>query len=245
MTIHRLMALLLALLVLAGSCFSQDENKRKWSDEAEFSFVDTAGNTDVLTLAFKNLFTYTFSEKINASWKIGALYGTSDGETNAESYFTDLRLNYNVSERFYVSIGGGWLKDEFAGFNSRYYLGPTAGYKILIGPRHFLNAEGGVDYVRENYVTDTQDSFAGGRAGGHYELAITETSKFTQQVTFMIDFENSDKYYVHSVTAIISALNNYLSLKGSYEVKFNNRPIPDTLEKTDTVLALALVVNIQ
>jgi len=244
MRVYRLAALLLGLAVLGGTCFSQDQDPRKWSDEAEFSFVDTAGNTDVLTLAFKNLFKYTFSEKMDAAWKIGALYGRNNGETNAENYFTDLRLNYNVSERFYIGVGGGWLKDEFAGFNSRIYFGPTAGYKILTGPRHFLNAEGGVDYVREKYITDETENFASGRATGAYELSITEKSKFNQLVSFLIDFENSDKYYVNSLTSVTSALNNWLSLKGSYEVKFNNRPVPITLDKTDTILSLALVVTI-
>jgi putative salt-induced outer membrane protein len=48
---------------------------------------------------------------------------------------------------------------------------------------------------------------------------------------------------VISETALISALSDYLSLKTSYVVKYNNQPVPATLEETDTILSVTLVVN--
>ena len=44
-------------------------------------------------------------------------------------------------------------------------------------------------------------------------------------------------------TAVISGLVDYLSLKASYTIKYDNQPVPSTLEETDTVLAITLVVN--
>jgi putative salt-induced outer membrane protein YdiY len=52
-----------------------------------------------------------------------------------------------------------------------------------------------------------------------------------------------ENYKVNSETALISALSGYLSLKASYVIKYNNKPVPETLEETDTILSVALVVN--
>jgi putative salt-induced outer membrane protein YdiY len=38
-------------------------------------------------------------------------------------------------------------------------------------------------------------------------------------------------------------LSDNLSLKASYVIKYDNQPIPETLEETDTILAVTLVVN--
>jgi putative salt-induced outer membrane protein YdiY len=74
--------------------------EKKLKDKFEFSLVNTTGNTDVMALAAQNTLTYQFSEKWLGEWKIGALYNESDNEVNAEKYYTDLRLQYDVTERF-------------------------------------------------------------------------------------------------------------------------------------------------
>ena len=230
------------LIVFAMAPVAQAEEKR-WSDEAELSFVDTGGNTDVTTLSAKNLLKYQFSEKLQGAWKLGALYGEADGEKNAESYFTELRLDYLFTKRFYSFAIGGWLQDEFAGIDSRYYVGPGVGYKFLTGPKHFLVGEAGLNYVNEEYTDDTDKDYLGGRAFAEYEYAFTEKNRFSQSVEFLYDFSDSDNYNVNSETAVISALNDFLSLKASYTIKYDNQPVPSTLEETDTVLAITLVVN--
>ena len=50
---------------------------------------------------------------------------------------------------------GGWFKDEFASFKSRYYIGPQLGHRHLTGPKHFLTGEVDLYYVTEHYIDDT------------------------------------------------------------------------------------------
>ena len=230
------------LIIFALAPGSRAEEK-KWSDEAELSFVDTGGNTEVTTLSAKNLLKYRFTNKLQGAWKLGAVYGKSDGEKNAESYFTELRLDYQFTERLYYYAAAGWMQDEFAGIDSRYYLGPGAGYKFLSGPKHFLAGEAGLNYVWEEYIDGTDKDYLGGRAFAKYEYAFTEKNRFSQSVEFLYDFDDSENYNVNSETAVISALSDYLSLKASYVIKYDNQPIPETLEETDTVLAVTLVIN--
>ena len=240
----RRMRLLIGLVVVFALVTGAYAEEKRWSDEAEVSFVDTGGNTDVVSLSAKNLFKYKFTDKLEGTWKLGALYGESDGEKNAESYFTELRLDYLFTERFYSYANGGWMQDKFAGIDSRYHLGPGVGYKFLDGPKHLLAGELGVNYVQEEYIDNTDEDYLVGRAFVGYEYAFTEKSKFSQSLEFLYSFDDSEDYNLNSETALIAALNDYLSLKASYVVKFDNKPVPETLDETDTILGLSLVVNI-
>jgi putative salt-induced outer membrane protein len=218
--------------------------EKRWRDEAELSFVDTGGNTDVISLSAKNLLKYQFSDELEGAWKLGALYGESDSEKTAESYFTELRFDYLLTERLYTYAFGGWMQDEFAGIDSRYYFGPGVGYKFVTGPKHFLVGETGLNYVKEEYTDHTDKDYIDGRAFAKYEYAFTEKNRFSQSLEFLYDFDDSDNYRVTSETAVVSALSDYVSLKASYVIKYDNEPIPKTLKETDTTLAVTLVVNI-
>ena len=234
------LTVLLGIIVLVTESHATE---KKWSDEAELAFVDTNGNTDITTLSAKNLLKYKLSEELQAEWKAGALYGETDGEKVAESYFSDLRLDYLFTNRLYSFAAAGWSRDRFIGIDARYYVGPGVGYKFLIGPKHFFLSELGLNYVHEEYTNDTDEDYMMGRAFAKYEYAFTEKNRFSQSVEFLYDFEDGDNYNVISETALISALNDYLSLKSSYVVKYDNEPVPATLKETDSVLSVTLVVN--
>ncbi|MGC9325606.1 MAG: DUF481 domain-containing protein [Desulfomonilia bacterium] len=228
------------VLVMHSPLLAQDSH---WTDEAELSFVQTKGNTDLVNLSARNIFKYKFSEKIAGSWKIAALYGKTDGDKTAENYSTELRGDYLFTERFYASALAGWLRDKFSGIESRLYGGPAIGYKFLIGPVHLLSAEIGVLYAREDYTDETDDSFLEGRAMGVYEFMFTEKSRFSQSAEFLYDFGDSENYSVLSETALISEMNGYLSLKASYIVDYDHQPTPETLKETDTKLGVTLIIN--
>jgi putative salt-induced outer membrane protein len=217
--------------------------ENKWQDEAELSYVNTSGNTDVLSLSAKNKLTYQFSDRLSGLWDVRALYGKTDGDKSAERYATEIRLDYGLTERVYIAGIGGWLQDEFAGIDERLYLGPALGYKFIIGPKHFLNAEAGLEYVTENYTNNTDDNFMRGRALGLYEFLLSEKSKVTQSIEYLYDFDNSDNYNINTVTALITSLSDTFSIKTSYEIHYDNEPVPGSLDETDTILSVALVVN--
>lgn len=230
------------VICLATVSLAYGEEKR-WSDQAEISFVDTGGNTDVTTLSGKNVLEYKFTNRLQGAWKVSALYGEDDGERNAESYLAELRLDYLLRKRLYTFATAGWSKDQFAGIDSRYYVGPGVGYKFITGPKHFLVGEAGLTYVNEEYTDNTDRDYIGGRAFGKYEYVLSDKNKFFQSLEFLYDFEESDNYNINSETALIVGLSNSLSLKTSYVIKFDNEPVPSTLKETDTMLSVTLIVN--
>jgi putative salt-induced outer membrane protein len=235
--------LFVALCICVTMVSAAHAEEKKWTDEAEFSFVSTGGNTEIVSLSGKNLLKYTFTDKLLGTWRLGALYGKTDNVKTAERYLTDLRLDYSFSDRIYFFGIGGWLQDKFTGIESRYYIGPGAGYRFLTGPKHFLDGEGGFNFVSEDYINDTEEDFLEGRLYGLYQYSFSEKNKFSQSLEFLYDFDDSDNYMINSETAFITALSDYLSLKTSYEIRHDNEPVPATLKETDTILSVTLVVN--
>ena len=234
--------LMSTLLLLATVSAASAAEEKIWKDEAEFSFVDTGGNTDVTTLSAKNTLTVPLAERTTGTWKLGALYGKSSGTKTAESYFTEIRVDHAYTERLYSFGYGGWLKDRFSGIDQRFYLGAGGGYKLYTGPKHFLLGEAGLSYTAEEYTDNSDNEFLGGRLFGKYEYRFNEKNRFTQSLEWLLDFSEFDNWNLNSETAVISALSDWLSLKASYLVKYDNEPV-GSLKKTDRILGITLVVN--
>ncbi|MDP8241985.1 MAG: DUF481 domain-containing protein [Candidatus Celaenobacter antarcticus] len=240
MKIFKIALLLIVSVCLSSTLFSQEKN---WSNSTELSFVNTSGNTEVTTLSAKDKLTYKFSPKIETVLRLAVLYGKSDGIKNSESYSVKLKTSYLISERFYTSLIAGWSKDEFAGIDSKMWVGPALGYKVLTGPKNTLDFEAGVEYVDEKFTDDTKNDYFNGRAFTEYKYAFSDKSNLSQSLEFNYDFENSENYDIASVTAVTTSLSDMLSLKASYNINFVNAPVPTTLKKTDTTLSVSLIIN--
>lgn len=233
---------LLSLSIITAVYAEEAQDDRKWGTKAEFSFVDTGGNTEVTTLSLRNTLKYKFNEETFGTWGLGALYGKSDGVRNAERYFTEFRLDHLYTERLYSFANAGWYKDKFKGIDARYYMGSGAGYKFITGPKHFLTGEAGLTYTVEDYTDGTDKNYLGGRLFGLYEYLFNANNKFFQSLELLEDFDDTDDWLLNSETGVISALNGYLSLRMSYVINYDNVPVEGS-EHTDTVLGVTLVAR--
>ena len=235
--------ILLVMFGLVAIVYAED---KKLKNETELSFIKTGGNTETTNFSAKNNLEYQFTDQVEGSWKIGANYGENEGEKDSENYFTELKLTYNLTERLYSSVFASWMQDKFTAIDSRYTIGPLAGYKILLGPKHKLSSEAGVSYVNEEYTDEIDGSdtdYLAGRASAEYEYLFTDKARFSQEIELIYDFEESDNYNINSETAIISSLNDFLSLKTSYELKYDNKPASSELDDTDIILSATLLIN--
>ena len=61
------------ILVVCTAAWGEEPETKRWKNEAELAFVNTTGNSDVLTAAIRNELQYRFTPKLTADWKIGAL----------------------------------------------------------------------------------------------------------------------------------------------------------------------------
>ena len=237
--------LLVCSVALAYADNQSAEGKKRFSNETSISLVNTTGNTDTLSLAGKNEMKYLFNEKWSGSWGAGAIYNEADGKKETERYFTDLRADYSINDRWYAYGLGSWFQDKFSGFDHRFGIGPGLGYRFLIGPTHFLSFEGGVNYTYENYTDpeEGEDDFLEGRLFAKYEWVFSEKTKFYQGLQYLQSWEEIDTWKLSSETALITTLTDILALKISYSVLYNNDPIPSELKKTDTIFSTSMVIS--
>jgi len=229
--------------------FAETTEPKMIADEAQLSYIDSQGNTRLSSLLLVNNLIYTPIDYLIATWNIEALKTSQDGVKTAERYSTFLRLDYLMGSRMYSFGDVAWLQDEFASIDHRYYFGAGLGYSILVGPRHILKTEAGINYTMDTYIEtvdpndDPENNYLGGRIFGKYTFSFTPTNKFEQTVEYLHDFENSDNFNVNSDTSLSATLNSRLSLKTSYKVKYDNEPA-GVAKYTDRILALTLVVNL-
>lgn len=247
MRIKIVSAILILALCTSVTLFAEE---RPWTNSTELSFVNTSGNTEVITLSAKDKLTYRFAPKIGTCLQLAVLYGESDGIKNSEQYSAKLNGSYLISDKFYTSAIIGWSKDEFAGIDSKIWVGPALGYKILTLTNHTLDFEAGIEYVDEKFTDPPaggSNSYCNGRALTVYRFRIRQPAdEFSQSLEFNYDFGESDNYKINSITSVTTVLSDILSLRASYEINYVNSPPPTGgLDKTDTTLSISLIINIR
>jgi len=95
---------------------------------------------------------------------------------------------------------------------------------FMIGPKHFLLGEGGLNYAYEDYTDPEEDNeqFLEGRLFGKYEWAFTEKTKFSQSLEYLQGFNDMNMWKLNSESALVTLLTDILALKVSYSIFYNN-----------------------
>jgi len=225
--------------------------KYTWSD-AELTFDAAALRNETTTRSLSN--------------PDGSAVVTDTSAVTASSYGLALMYRQNISERFYWFVGTSWYQNFFAGIDDRYIATGGVGYTFVKNARNLFKGELGLDFTRQDPLGDpppeelATTDFLGMRVYLGYEFKISEKSKLTEDLNVFANFDTTSAWRANSVTALTAGFTDNLALKLSYTVLYSNEPPvslvpPDatappgtepalyTFEKTDTILAVALVVN--
>jgi putative salt-induced outer membrane protein YdiY len=193
---------------------------------------------------------------------------TETTAVTAANYLLALKYRRDITERFYWYAAASWYQNFFAGVDDRYIAGGGLGYVFVKTDHHNLKGEVGVDYTKDDPLgnpipgvpaTDALETtdYASARLFLGYEWKISETAKLTEDLNFFDNLDTTSDWRALSVTALTASMTSNLAVKVSYTVAYDNEPnvtlVPDTVtlgppaavafEKTDTILAAALVVN--
>ena len=91
-------------------------------------------------------------------------------------------------------------------------------------------------------VSTESISFAGVLLGLDWQWQIGKTSKLTQRLVLLPNFDDTDDWRLNSLTAIEAAVNSWLALRFGYDLRYRNQPIGDA-ESTDTTSTASVVFN--
>ena len=193
--------LLFAGLAAATPLFAEDPPKEGWSDIAEFSYVATAGNSQVRTLGFKNLLKRTWerasfelragavrSESTNRSWTVlstGEIDEESTTTLSAENYYLNGRYDRKITDRFFWYGGAGWERNRPSGLDSRYWGAGGVGNIWYDTDTMKFRTDYSLTYTKQQDVVqapDFKDTFMGARFSSNY------LQKFGTNTTYGNDF---------------------------------------------------------
>jgi putative salt-induced outer membrane protein len=226
---------------LKNASAQESDAPKKWKDAAELSYVQATGNSKTSTISFRNLY--------NRDWKKAALELNAGG-LGAKNRGVETAEQYNASEKISLKLPGKnyafqktvWEKNRFAGISNRYDMGFGVGRHFLETPDNQLSAEAGSGYVFEDRSGASNRTFGAYRGYGKYIRALSPTANASQDLEFLGNLNYPAGYRMNAETALVTSISTHFSLKASYQWRYSNSPGSD-FNKTDTITAMALVVN--
>lgn len=216
-----------------------------WFGKGEFSFLSTSGNTDTTSIGGGLELNYRPKPWL-FTLKGAYLKAATDGFTTAEELAGSLRAARDLNERLDVFVRAGYLRNRFSGINSLYSFDTGPGYKILLGPVHFVRVEGGVGYTREEDiilgVTQPSRGYANARAGLGYKWQFTKAAAFTNDFAFLLDLDETANWFITDKAAITAAISSVFALQASWTLLYRNQPVLG-FSSTDTATAVGIVAK--
>jgi putative salt-induced outer membrane protein len=232
------LAMLLAVVSVPATAA---EEESPWKVRSEIAYVRTDGNSDTQTLA--GLLEVSLDLTPNRYFlTAGVLHSEDQGDTTASRKRFTARYERAITDRFFAFLDASYLKDTFAGFDSKIAVGPGLGYDIVKTEAHLLTGGIAVLQTWDNTTEDETDSYATGKAILDYTWQILENLKFSQYVDYLVSFEDSSTYFVNSLSKLEVAVNSIFSLATGYAVNYQNDP-PGNKDETDTRFFTSLIVD--
>ncbi len=212
-----------------------------WSGNLGLSYLATGGNSDTSSFGFDGEVT-----RIPDPWGLvftaNYLKASDSGETTAERYGLTFRGTRKMSERWELFTGAGVGRDRFAGFDLRALLESGASYHVLLGPKTFLRLDGGLTWTKEDRIGEEDRDYLGALLGLDFAWKPRKGTAVTQKLSYYPDFDQTSNWRVCSETAFQSEVAGPLAVKLSYEVRYQNLPVPG-FKKTDTTAKASLVLS--
>lgn len=277
-----------------GICFAgsaaraQDAGQKSelgWSFTAELTAVWTGGNSSSNTLGVGSTLRRTIERsefrlaggaiRTESSLTRRMAVGTSADdfvlqeetttETTAESYYLRGRYDYTINERFFLFGGADWLRNTFAGINSRFLIAAGAGNSWIDNDRWRFRTDYGFtitfqnDVVENPFITTT---FPGLRLSYDFRSRLTASTELTSVLITDWNLENTDDLRFDFTNALPIAISSIFTLKPSLRLMWRNDPslsevelvAPDgaatgqtvlaPLDKLDSFVTVSLVVEL-
>lgn len=237
--VSRLLTVLLVLVALCGAAASAEEQGLK--GRAEASYVRTSGNTDTQTLAGKVSGAYEAGAN-RYFLKANVLFAKSDGDETSNRWLLEGRYERALTDRLFAFAEASYLKDKFAGYDSKIQLGPGAGYEFIKTERHLLKGLASLLYTWDNYTDDGTDSYPTAKLTGNYTWQIQENLKFRQDLEYLTSLEDLNVFFVNSETGVEVKVASNISLGLSYLINYQNDP-PGDAKHNDRTFLTSLIAD--
>ena len=235
-------------LFLAGGAFAASAQDG-WSGEGSLSAGYTTGNTETSDLGLAlnvereaGLWTYTA--------EAAADYGETDSVETKNRWFLSGEVDRQLGDRTFGFARSSYERDEFSGFESRFFVGGGLGCQIIDNEATTWSIQGGpgfkIDEVRETSV-EVDGATVTTPASTEQSFSVVAGSEFAHQLNEAVGISNNtdiiyaeESTQLSNISALTASLTNTLSARFSFEVRHDTNP-PAGFEDTDTVTRASIV----
>ena len=212
-----------------------------WAGSAEVSAVATSGNSDTRTFGLGGELTYDPS---GWSWRARAAYveTSADDQLRARSFNGLAEASRNLKDQLEMYGRGGYLRDLFAGIERRVTPEGGLAWEAIAGAPHSLQILVGGGVTREIRLVGEDLTIGTANATGRYVLTLSDTSKITEEASFVGDLNTGENWRIANEVAATATLTRLFSLKVSHKLSYLNAPVPG-FKSTDTISSAALVAT--
>lgn len=243
------------LLMISAAGFAAEKTDSPWKSSAEVGYVNVSGNTNTETLRAAYDLGYEiekWAHKIHADALSSKTETTDDtmipavtsSQRSAAKWLVSGQSDYRFTEYNYFYGLLSYEDDRFSGFEYQAKLGAGYGRQVIHTDRHDLRLEVGPGYRSYRLEQPAPPAPAEERRdemllrmNAGYIWKISETSAFTQSLTYEAG-EDQDEW--KSVTGVTAKINATLAMKLSHSVK-NLEVVPPGTEHYDRETAVTLV----
>ena len=209
---------------------------------AQFSFLDTRGNTSTQSLGAGGEGIWRTDPWTYAA-KVVFAQLESDDEISARSLAALLRASRALTPRLSIYGQYDFLRDVFAGVEYRHIIEGGVSYLAVDSGRQRLRFDLGLGYLYESRPEEHFDSVTLS-PGAAYRYAFSETSEFTYAPRFLLTLADAGAWKFDQEVALAAAINTFLSLKVAHTLRYSNDP-PLGFDSTDTIMAVSLVAKVK
>ena len=231
----------LTALALTVAPASADEPEKPTQFTADAAYVQTGGNTDVMTLSG--------SEKLEhkrGPWLFtqdaAAVWGETEGVENAGRYRFGLRADYALNSRLSIYGLGLWQRNTFAGISRQFNEGAGVSFKAIVPKPHQLDLEAGLGLVQRRTTAALEEDFATARLAVLYRYYWSDKAYLEAFGGETINLEDSEDRDTEGRFALVAPLTSGVAMRIGYDLYHRNRPQPG-FEKLDTTFSAGLQVS--
>ncbi len=248
--LHRTLAACAALLMfLATPALAQDDDERElgWDFEAELGSLWTGGNQETFTLAFGGKLEYTWpvsrflfksggfttESSLTTTTAIGTgqtdflLVEETVTEKTAATFYSRARYDYDITEKFFMVGGVDWLRNTFAGIDSRFLLAAGAGNRWADSDRVRFETDYALTYTFEEEVVANplnESNFPGVRLAYDFKWNLTQSTNFESTLISDFNLDNTDDIRLDWHNALPINISSVLAFKPSLRLLWRNDP---------------------
>lgn len=278
--------LLIVLLVSSINILSQDAEEKKlgWFFEGKLAGLWAGGNSESFTLGLgatlKHIWTNSELRfdagglQTESSTTTRTAVGTTEDfqvnedkktEKTAELIFVRGRYDYNFTENFYAFGGLDWLRNRFAGINSRTLVAAGVGNKWVDNADVRFKTDYSFTYSFQNDVVENpfaKTNFPGVRFAYDFWYNLTASTQFESIFIADWNLDNTDDIRFDFYNALPIKISEVFTLKPSLQLLWRNDPslteidlrevengpvtgtVTTPLKNMDSLFSLTLVVNL-